>query len=578
MPSASQGCGDALLAAENVAQRGPAGALAGGGEAAADDLHGLAGDDGDEQVSLGADRLAVVDGPQAEFGLQRPEHGLEVGQGGAGAPQRRVVPVGDVGAQAADAGVGGHGGLGGTPGPVHRRRALAGVVGDDLDVAVAGDAAVARLEAADALVHLVEALDRARPGKSLGERAEGLLEALREAFQDGVLLLRPLRRVAVQAHLAVGAHRGPLQMHGASAAGDARRRRRGVERAPALAARRQAAVSGLAQPRHPALGGDAAVHRRQRPGRRAERGQHGLERVLLADAAGEHPRAAREAAAVERQPEGEQRAVAALLLGVARAAFGSFAAAPSKQVLARVVQGHRRGDPEQLRRGVEQVLLDRRAVRHEGVRGAAGLHGAHGLEVDAEQLAGGAALAQPAHRRALRGRLRHARDDRAERRVAQRGVDAERLQQGRQAEFAGRPQRGVLDADGARPRQRQAVDGDRLDAAGGVRRRRAAGEQLRGDALRLRLHGLRGLREELDAAVEDLFDALARQRPEFAVDVEVAAEVEQRSLADAVAVAFGADQAVGVADGAAVGGAGSGASDEHGGTMAATEARRKECG
>ncbi len=130
-------------------------------------------------------------------------------------------------------------------------------------------------------------------------------------------LLRPLRRVAVQAHLAVGAHRGSLQVHGASAAGDARRRRRGVERAPALAAHRQAAVAGLAQPRHPALGGDAAVHRRQRPGRRAERGQHGLERVLLADAAGEHLRAAREAAAVERQPEGEQRAVAALLLGVA---------------------------------------------------------------------------------------------------------------------------------------------------------------------------------------------------------------------------------------------------------------------
>ena len=215
---------------------------------------------------------------------------------------------------------------------------------------------------------------------------------------------------------------------------------------------------------------------------------------------------------------------------------------------------------------VEQVLLDRLAVRHEDVRGAVELHGAHGLEVDAEQLAGGAALAQPAHRRPLRGRLRHARDDRAERRVAQRGVDAERLQQRRQAEFAERPQRGVLDADGARPRQRQAVDGDRLDAAGGVvRRRRAAGQQLRRDALRLRLHGLRGVREELDAAVEYLFDALAQQGPEFAVDVEVAAEVEQRSLADAAAVAFGADQAVGVIDGTAVGGAGSGASDEHGG-------------
>ena len=67
-------------------------------------------------------------------------------------------------------------------------------------------------------------------------------------------------------------------------------------------------------------------------------------------------------------------------------------------------------------------------------------------------------------------------------------------------------------------------------------------------ALRLRLHGLRGAREELDAAVEDLFDAPAQQRPGFAADVEVATEVEQRSLADAAAVAFGADQAVGVVD------------------------------
>ncbi len=229
-----------------------------------------------------------------------------------------------------------------------------------------------------------------------------------------------------------------------------------------------------------------------------------------------------------------------------------------------VVQGHRRLDPEQPRRGAEQVLLDRLAVRHEGVRGAVELHRPHGLEVDAEQLAGGAAPAQPAHRGPLRGRVRHARDDRAERRVAQRGADAERLEQGRQAELAQRPQRGALDADRARPRQRQAADGDRLDAGGGFRRRRAAGQQLLGDALRLGLRGGRRVAEQVALAVEDLLDALAQQRPVVAVDGEVAAEVEQRALAHAAAVALGADQAVGVVDGA-VGGAGPGASDEHGG-------------
>ena len=159
--------------------------------------------------------------------------------------------------------------------------------------------------------------------------------------------------------------------------------------------------------------------------------------------------------------------------------------------------------------------------------------------------------------------MRHARHDRAERRVAQRRVDAERLQQRRQAEPAQRPQGGVLHADAARARQRQAADGDLLDAAGVAARRRAAGQQLLGDALRLGLHRGRRVAEQVALAVEDLLDALAQQRPAFAVDVEVAAEVEQRALADAGAVALGAHQAVGVVDGA-VGGACPGASDEHG--------------
>ena len=46
----------------------------------------------------------------------------------------------------------------------------------------------------------------------------------------------------------------------------------------------------------------------------------------------------------------------------------------------------------------------------------------------------------------------------------------------------------------------------------------------RGDALRLGLHGLGDVAEQVALAVEDGLDALARQRPEVAVDVEVAAE------------------------------------------------------
>ena len=58
----SKGGGDALLAFEDAAQRGPTGVLAVRAQPGADDLRELVGDDGDEQVAVGPPRLAVVDG------------------------------------------------------------------------------------------------------------------------------------------------------------------------------------------------------------------------------------------------------------------------------------------------------------------------------------------------------------------------------------------------------------------------------------------------------------------------------------------------------------------------------------
>ena len=72
--------------------------------------------------------------------------------------------------------------------------------------------------------------------------------------------------------------------------------------------------------------------------------------------------------------------------------------------------------------------------------------------------------------------------------------------------------------------------------------------------------------EQVGLPRERRLDALAERGPAFAVDVEVAAEVEQGALADAAAVAFGAHQAVGVVAGA-VGLTGLGAADEHGGDV-----------
>ena len=59
---AAEGGGDAASRGEAVAQGGPTGGFASFAQAAPDDLHELVGDDGDEQVALGAPGDAVVDG------------------------------------------------------------------------------------------------------------------------------------------------------------------------------------------------------------------------------------------------------------------------------------------------------------------------------------------------------------------------------------------------------------------------------------------------------------------------------------------------------------------------------------
>ena len=86
-----------------------------------------------------------------------------------------------------------------------------------------------------------------------------------------------------------------------------------------------------------------------------------------------------------------------------------------------------------------------------------------------------------------------------------------------------RPQGDVLRADAARPHQGQGVDRHRLQVAG----------RLRDHALRLALDVRRHVVEQPCLPRERRLDALAERGPAFAVDVEVAAEVEQGTLADA---------------------------------------------
>ena len=134
-----------------------------------------------------------------------------------------------------------------------------------------------------------------------------------------------------------------------------------------------------------------------------------------------------------------------------------------------------------------------------------------------------------------------------------------------------RPQSHLLDAHASRTCQFQGIDVHRLHVARRRRlvqrfpaRRRGSRQQLRGDALGLLLDGRGRVVEQRRLTVEDLVDALAQCGPLGLGNLEVAAEVEQGALADLGAGALAAHEAVGVV-GLAVGMAGLGASDEHGG-------------
>ena len=192
------------------------------------------------------------------------------------------------------------------------------------------------------------------------------------------------------------------------------------------------------------------------------------------------------------------------------------------------------------------MSLDRLAVGHQGIRGPVQLHRPHGLEVHAQQLPQGAALAQPGVRGPLRGRVRQPRHDRGHRRRAQRRVDAQGRQQLHQAQPLDRPQPHLLDAHAARARQleRRHVHADRIARRLGVPGP-AAGQQLRGDPLRFFLNRSRRIVDERRLAVQDLVDAPAQLRPRLFGQVEIAAEVQQRALADLGAVALAVHEAGG---------------------------------
>ena len=375
----------------------------------------------------------------------------------------------------------------------------------------------------------------------------------------------PLLGVAVQAHF-VGVGRDHLvHVHGLVRLRLERHGGIGIEAAVAFAADHQIAVAVVAQPSHTGVGGDTAVHHHQGADRRLQCFEHPGQRPVFPDVAGEDFRAAHEAAGIEHQAQGQQRAVAALLFRVPALRLRLVARLALEVGVGQVVERHRRLQVEQPHRAVEQMRLDRLAMLHQHVRGAVELHRTDGLEVDAEQLPETAALLQPAVRRALRGGRGQTPDDGAGGRAAQGAVDAQPGQQRRQVQLLERPQADLLHADAAGADQPQRVDIDRLHIGqSGGRRGRAAGDQLRRDPLRFLLHGRRTIGHQRRLTAQRIVDAGAQQRPVRLRNIEVATEVEEGALAHAAAEAFGVHEAMREVGLSVLSPPGLGAPNEHG--------------
>src|SRR5512137_2543938 len=86
--------GDTTLTGHNPANGVPTQVDAALFESAAYDLHELVGQDGDEQVSIGALFFVMEHGAQAQFAFEAAKYGFQVGQHDVSTPQFFGIPGG----------------------------------------------------------------------------------------------------------------------------------------------------------------------------------------------------------------------------------------------------------------------------------------------------------------------------------------------------------------------------------------------------------------------------------------------------------------------------------------------------
>ncbi len=134
-----EGGGDAREGAQGVADRRPAGCHTRLRHPGAEDLDRLVGDHRDEEMSIGAPLLVMIDGSETELGLEGAKDGFHIREHGVRLPHGFRVPVETIRPQAVDAGLLQHGALFRVQFPGHRHRPFVLRIGCDGDIVVLGD-------------------------------------------------------------------------------------------------------------------------------------------------------------------------------------------------------------------------------------------------------------------------------------------------------------------------------------------------------------------------------------------------------------------------------------------------------
>ncbi len=326
---------------------------------------------------------------------------------------------------------------------------------------------------------------------------------------------------------------------------DGRGRGVGVEHPGGAARDHEIDVSLSPHPGEVLLGRDPAVHHDDPALGNLQGREHRLQRVRLDHVTGKDLGAAQKAAAVEDRTERQERRVRAPFLRMPVLRLGRTRRLTLERGVREIIQRDDRRQVEQGLDRAEHMVFECLFMFEQMIGRTIQSHVTQGAEVDPQQLTRGAGRAQPGVGRPFRSRLRHPADDIGQCTALLPFVETECTQLIGKIQQLERLQRRMLDADRPGIAVLERLDIDPLPVRG-LRSVLLALQQAFDDPPRLRLD-LGGKRHEIERRLvcHQLVDTLAQQRPVALINGKVTPKIQQRLLADLIALPSARNQTVG---------------------------------